>query len=731
MNQRRRLRIQGVVQGVGFRPFVFGLAHRLQLGGLVGNDAEGVFLEIEGPAPQLDVFETLLKQQAPPLARIDKIQSQPMEALGESDFVIVASSPAKIGAMALVSPDQCLCPECRSELLDPGDRRYFYPFLNCTQCGPRFTIILGTPYDRPLTTMAAFAMCPLCQAEYHDSGNRRFHAQPNACAQCGPALQWWQDGIRHDVEPLWEGAWRLLGQGGVLAVKGIGGFHLACDARNPQAVARLRLLKQRPHKPLAIMARDLPALRSVASPTAAEELLLLDRSRPIVLIQGKGILDLGSSQIGAMLPYSGLHELLLSQGPDLLVMTSANPPGAPIEYGHPGAVQAPAVLSHNRPICLPCDDSVAMVFRGRPLLLRRSRGFAPLPVALPYSVPPLLAVGAELKNTFCLAQGKQAYLSQHLGDLQNLETLTVFEHSLAHFRKLFGIDPQAIAIDLHPGYLGRGWAQSQGLPLIEVQHHHAHLAALMAEHGLDPHQQLLGFCFDGTGYGPDGTIWGGEVLLADYGSYQRLGHLRPMPIVGGDQAVRSPYRLALAYLWACQLDPCGLACERACPAPEAQVLHRQWQLGRFVTTSSVGRLFDVVASLCGICQQVTFEGQAAMLLEACVDSQELAAYEFDQRWQVDELLSQVVADVRNGVAAGRVSARFHRALARAVASQANALGADRVGLSGGVFQNRLLLEASVQELEQAGVQVLWHSQLPPNDGGLALGQIAVAGLGRE
>lgn len=731
MNQRRRLRIQGVVQGVGFRPFVFGLAHRLQLGGLVGNDAEGVFLEIEGPDPSLQEFERLLRLQSPPVARIDAVESQPMEALGESDFVIVASSPARVGSMALVSPDQCLCPECRSELLDPGDRRYFYPFLNCTQCGPRFTIILATPYDRPMTTMASFVMCPLCQAEYRDSGNRRFHAQPNACAQCGPALQWWQDGIPQDSQPPWEQAWRHLGQGGVLAVKGIGGFHLACDARNPQAVARLRQLKQRPHKPLAIMARDLQALRTVASPSPVEEGLLLDRSRPIVLVQGKGILDLGTSQIGAMLPYTGLHELLLSQGPDLLVMTSANPPGAPIEYGHPGAVRAPAVLNHNRPIHVPCDDSVAMVFRDSPVLLRRSRGFAPLPLALPYSVPPLLAVGGELKNTFCLAQGKQAYLSQHLGDLQNLETLIVFEHSLAHFRTLFGIDPRAIAIDLHPGYLGRGWAQSQSLPLIEVQHHHAHLAALMAEHGLDTHQRLLGFCFDGTGYGPDATIWGGEVLWADYSSYQRLGHLSPMPIVGGDQAVRSPYRLALAYLWACQLDPCGLACERACPTPEARVLYRQWQLGRFVTTSSVGRLFDVVASLCGICQQVTFEGQAAMLLEACADSQERTAYEWDQRWQVSELLSQVVADVRNGVAAGRISARFHRALARAVARQASALGADRVGLSGGVFQNRVLLEACLQELERAGVQVLWHTQLPSNDGGLALGQIAVAGLGRE
>lgn len=715
MTERRHLRIRGVVQGVGFRPFVFRLATGLGLGGLVGNDADGVFIEIEGAVGLLHQFQERLLEESPALARIDHVEWQTMTVCGDRHFSIADSSSGS--GSTLLPPDQALCRQCRQELLDPRDRRYAYPFLNCTQCGPRFTIIQATPYDRPSTTMDSFPMCSECLSEYHDPANRRFHAQPNACAQCGPRLQWWQGDSMQDNGPVLDWAVQLLNSGGILAIKGLGGFHLACDADNAASVARLRQLKHRPHQPWACMARDLETLKGRVQVDEDEARLLQEPSRPIVI--------LGGGQLAAMLPYTGLHELLLQQGPELLVMTSANPPGSPIEYRHPKKLlsMADAVLSHNRDIYVPCDDSVAFVFGGIPTLLRRSRGFAPLPIELPNALEPLLAVGGELKNTFCLTQGRQAFLSQHLGDMQNLETLETFERCLENFQRLFQVRPQAIAVDLHPAYLSRRWAERQQLPLVEVQHHHAHLAALMVEHKLTPGQELLGFCFDGTGYGPDATIWGGECLLASYSGYRRMAHLTPMPVVGGDSSIRCPYRLALTYLWACQLDDRGIEC----PGHEATLLRKQWELGNFVATSSMGRLFDVVSCLTGLCQKVTFEGQAAMLLQNCYDAEELGAYDFDQRWDVAELLAQVVADVAHRLAPGRISARFHRALARAIRLQAKAFGADRVGLTGGVFQNRQLLELTVHELNQVGVEALWHRQIPPNDGGIAVGQIAVAG----
>lgn len=727
--ERHRLRIGGVVQGVGFRPFVFGLASRLQLAGSVANDGSGVVIEVQGPASRLDEFEKLLTQLSPSAARVDSCQVETIEPLEESCFQVAPSQPGGHGT--LVCPDSCVCNDCLQELRNPHDRRFGYAFLNCTQCGPRFTILGDTPYDRPFTTMRDFTMCPACAREYTDPADRRFHAQPNACPACGPRLEWWREGRRLASERPLERAVEMLVQGGVVAVKGLGGYHLACDARCPEAVARVRRLKRRPYQPLAVMARDLASLAALAEIGPAEQALLTSRERPIVLLRGQPPWEEGLPWMGAMLPYTPLHELLLQAGPDLLIMTSANPPGVPILYGDPLPVQAmaDAVLSHDRPIQAPCDDSVAFVFRDAPVMLRRSRGYVPLPLELPFEVPPLLAVGAELKNVLGLAGGRQAFLSQHLGDLQNLETLQAFEQSLAHFRRLFHLDPEAVAVDLHPGYLGRRWAEGQSWPLVPVQHHHAHLAALMAEHGLGANEELLGFCFDGTGYGPDHTLWGGEVLRAGYERCQRLAHFSPMPIVGGDGALRHPYRLALTYLWQAGLDPAGLACEQAATRAERDLLHRRWQLGQSVSTSSAGRLFDVVASLCGVCQEVTFEGQAAVWLEACADEQAGGSYDFD--WNVPQLLAQVVSDLRCGVRPGTISARFHRGLAAAVRATAVAAGAERVGLTGGVFQNRILLKLCVQELEVAGVQVLWHRRVPANDGGLALGQLAVAGARRR
>lgn len=713
MSEARLLRLRGLVQGVGFRPFVYRLATALDLGGQVGNDTQGVFIRVEGPQAVLQEFLRRLPDEAPPAARIDHIDVQSGQPQGCRAFEIVDS--VSRGAGVVVAADQAICHDCRRELFDPADRRYGYPFLNCTQCGPRYTILRATPYDRALTTMQPFTMCLDCQGEYYNPRDRRFHAQPNACRDCGPQLQLlgaegWREG-----PGILDEACRLLRQGGILGIKGLGGFHLACDADNASAVARLRRVKSRPHQPLAHMARDLASLRRRLQVDEAEAQLLEQPAHPIVILQGG---------LGVMLPYTGLHQWLLQNGPEWLVMTSANPPGAPIEYESPSAVleQADCVLSHDRAIQAPCDDSLAFVFAGQPLLLRRSRGYAPLPLSLPFVSPPLLAVGGELKNTFGLAEGQQAYLSPHLGDMQNLETLQAFESSLRHFQQLFRIQPQAIAVDLHPGYLSRGWAQQQALPLVPVQHHHAHLAALMTEHHFRPDESLVGFCFDGTGYGPDGTLWGGETLLASYQSYQRLAHLTPMPIVGGEAALRSPYRLALTYLWACRLESDVIECE----PKEAGWLHRQWQLGRQVMTTSLGRLFDVISVLCGCCRQVTFEGQAAWLLQECFEESACGCYHLDTRWEVAELLTQVLADLAAGATPGQVSARFHRALARAMREQAVSLGADRVGLSGGVFQNRILLKLAVEELSSAGIQVLWHRQVPPNDGGLALGQLAVA-----
>ncbi|MCC6454839.1 MAG: carbamoyltransferase HypF [Caldilineaceae bacterium] len=773
---RLRLRIEGVVQGVGFRPFVYGLATRLGLSGFVGNDCAGVFVEIEGSAAALSAFQRRLTAEPPPLAHIERVTSLSLPVSGEVAFTIVHSQ-ADHATHTLISPDLSICDDCLRELFDPHDRRYRYPFINCTNCGPRFTIIQETPYDRPLTTMAAFDLCPDCQREYESPDNRRFHAQPNACPNCGPQLEfrWSNDQIPAAFarcftlasspirgEAALQQAQQLLARGGIVAIKGIGGFHLACDAGNERAVTILRQRKARGDKPFALMARDLASVMQIAVVNTDTIALLTSRERPIVLLkkrQGSALaaqVAPGNRDVGVMLPYSPLHYLLFApalspdalQPPSLLVMTSGNHAGEPIVTDNDAALteltsMADAFLLHNRPIHTPCDDSVLRLYNGNILPIRRSRGYAPMPVKLPVAVPPILGVGGEIKNAFCLAQDQHAFLSQHIGDMQNLETLQSFTHAAAHMQKLFRIQPQRIACDLHPGYLSTRWAEKyvndQGgdLQLVPVQHHHAHVASLMVEHGLPGDRPVIGFCFDGTGYGPDGAIWGGEVLVADYCQYERVAHLNYFPLPGGDAAIRRPYRTALAALWGA-----GIAWDDALPpvaaatSTERGVLQRQLEVGlNCVPTSSMGRLFDVVAALVGICQTAGYEAQAAIELEALVSTC-AGSYQFamptaaNPVFDATPLLQAVVDDLLNQVPPAVIASRFHKAVANLIFEMSLRLrdqtGLDQVALTGGVFQNMALLWQTTQCLQAAHFEVLVHQSVPPNDGGLALGQVLVA-----
>lgn len=633
---RLKFQIQGVVQGVGFRPFVYGVATRLGLSGFVYNDCSGVTIEVEGPSSTLSFFRQALTSQLPPLAHIEHIAVTVSPVIGSNGFSIIESQGNQ-GAHTLVSPDLSICEDCLRELFDPNDRRYRYPFINCTNCGPRFTIIQDVPYDRPLTTMAPFVLCPECESEYHSPDNRRFHAQPNACPNCGPQLEFhWSNNqipdalamfFDQDPSPLQgEAALRqaqqVLIHGGIVAIKGIGGFHLACDARNPHAVSRLRRRKARGDKPFAIMARDLKSALQVAEANVTEIGLLTSRERPIVLLKRRAG-PLISSQVapdnpdlGVILPYSPLHYLLFTplaseglQMPAWLVMTSGNFADEPIVTDNDVALTqlariADCLLLHNRAIHMPCDDSVLRVHAGQPLPIRRSRGYAPLPVKLPFSVPPTLAVGGELKNTFCLAQDDHAFMSQHIGDMQDVDTLENFDRIVTHMKRLFRIEPEMVVCDLHPGYLSTYWAEEyaamqNGKPrLLKVQHHHAHIASLMAEHCLPNGMPVIGFSFDGTGYGTDGAIWGGEVLVADYCHFDRIAHLNYFPLPGGDVAIRHPYRAALAALWAAGIEwDERLPPVAATAALERDVLQRQIEVGlNSVPTSSMGRLFDVIAA---------------------------------------------------------------------------------------------------------------------------------------
>ncbi|NLX10191.1 MAG: carbamoyltransferase HypF [Chloroflexi bacterium] len=760
----RRIHVTGIVQGVGFRPFIYGLAVRYDLSGWVRNTSAGVDIEIVGAPDAVEAFTRAITAEAPPLARIESVEAQTIAPNGYSGFQIEHSA-AQAGAYQPIAPDVATCDDCLAEVFDPADRRHRYAFTNCTNCGPRFTIIQDIPYDRPQTTMAPFTMCRDCQREYDDPLNRRFHAQPNACPVCGPRLEllpspalprpatW--DALPDDEIAA---ARVLLRAGHILAIKGLGGFHLACDATNAGAVQTLRQRKGRAAKPFAVMLPDLDTVRRFCVVSAAAAQALTARERPIVLLPllpGTIIADSvapGLTELGVMLPYTPLHHLLLEAAPDFppaLVMTSGNTSEEPIATANTDALErlgllADAFLLHNRDIHIRCDDSVVRAKSDGILPLRRSRGYAPYPVPLPFDAPPLLATGAELKNTFCLARERYAFMSQHIGDLANYEALRSYEHSIEHLERLFRVQPELIAHDSHPDYLSTRYAlrraQVAGTPTLAVQHHHAHLASCLTEHRR-PAEPAIGIIFDGTGLGPDGAIWGGEILIGGYGGCERFAHLRYVPLPGGDAATLRPYRVALAHLWAA-----GIAWDADLPPVQAgshaeQAIVRQ-QLEKRLNaplTSSMGRLFDAVAALAGVLQTVTYEAQAAIWLEAQTDPDEAGAYPFDLvppgdsgPAQIDPApaLRALVADLRAGVAPARIAARFHNGVAemvRAVCEQARAAtGLHTVALSGGVWQNVTLLHKTVPLLRAAGFDVLTHRIVPPNDGGLALGQAVIA-----
>ncbi|MDR6979691.1 hydrogenase maturation protein HypF [Streptomyces sp. 3330] len=768
---RRRVTVRGVVQGVGFRPYLYGLATELALAGHVTNTPEGVVAEVEGSASAVARFCDLIAAQAPPLARVESVHHHELPPVGDTAFAILTSRTGG-PARTLVSPDSATCADCLAELADPADRRYRHPFVNCTHCGPRFTIVTGVPYDRAHTTMAGFALCPDCAREYTDPADRRFHAQPVACPSCGPRLRLLvpSSGEPVGTDPVAESR-ALLSGGAILAVKGLGGYHLACDATNEEAVARLRRRKARGDKPFAVMARAAADVEHLVRLGPEERELLEGGVRPVVLLRrcpdpvcaagdprpAEGVAP-RSPDLGVMLPYTPLHHLLLGlpgdpDGPRLLVMTSGNVSGEPIVTDDTEALErlaplADAWLAHDRPIHVPCDDSVVRVCDGEPLVIRRSRGYAPLPVSLPLPVRPALAVGGDLKNAFCLGAGRRAWLSAHIGDMDDLATQRAFEGAVAHLESLTGVRPGTLAADRHPGYRSARWADRHAAdrPVVRVQHHHAHVAAAMAEHGLDGTRPVIGVAFDGTGHGDDGAVWGGEFLLADYDGFSRFGHLAYVPLPGGDTAVRRPYRMALAHLRAAGIDRAAdLPCTAACPPDELRVLERQVERGlHCVPTSSMGRLFDAVSSLAGVCHRAGYEAQAAVELEAAAlraPAGDRAAYAFGLRTsgraagdavRADPapVLAAIVADLRAGVAPELIAARFHRAVTglvhRICARARERHGLDTVALTGGVFANTLLSSACAAALREDGFTVLRHRLVPPGDGGLALGQLMVA-----
>ncbi|HEX5807724.1 MAG TPA: carbamoyltransferase HypF [Anaerolineales bacterium] len=793
-----RIHITGIVQGVGFRPFVYNLATRHDLKGWVKNTSAGVEIEVDGEREALDLFLHALRQEAPPLSRIDGFSASFRPANGFRSFEILHSEAVE-GAFQPISPDVAICPDCLRELFEPNDRRYRYPFINCTNCGPRFTIIQDIPYDRPKTTMAPFPMCPDCEREYTDPSDRRFHAQPVACPVCGPQV--WLETCSDDFsrstatlknEAGIQEACRLLTEGKILAIKGLGGFHLACDATYAQAVMELRNRKLRVDKPFAVMMPGIESVKQHCFVSDAERQLLESLARPIVLLKRKTESNVAKEVaphqdwVGVMLPYTPLHYLLFAD-PErqftALVMTSGNLSEEPIATGNDEARErlstlADAFLMHNREIYVRCDDSVVRVFTNYQLQepehsgldtvddasatlgshslrsarvhlldhqgtsiypIRRSRGYSPFPVKLPFEAPQLLAAGSELKNTFCITNKDYAFLSHHIGDMENYETLRSFEQGVEHFEKLFRVSPEAIAYDLHPNYLATRYAleraEHENIPPIGVQHHHAHIAACMAEHGLDGTHPVIGVAFDGTGYGEDSAIWGGEILVADYRSYQRRFHLGYFPLPGGDAAIKKPARTALALLWSLGLEwDEGLRPVAEFSSTDRGIL--SLQLERNINTpltSSTGRLFDAAAALAGVRQTVNYEGQAAIEFEALANPAEAGEYSFEleqDQVQVRPAIQALIHDVTAGVPASKISARFHNGLAACVLEACSKIrsetGIAEVALSGGVWQNITLLGRTLSLLNRGGFRVYLHREVPANDGGLSLGQAVIA-----
>jgi hydrogenase maturation protein HypF len=767
--RRRHIDVRGIVQGVGFRPFVYKLAKSLGLTGYVFNSSSGVTIEIEGDEPALNTFIETLRSSPPQLSAISTVFVSEIDPHGDTGFVI-RESHEELGGFSLISPDAGTCDACWSDFGDPANRRYGYPFTNCTHCGPRYTIIQDIPYDRATTTMAGFTMCPACAAEYADPNDRRFHAQPNACSVCGPSLELIPHGTplsactfsNKDSLTTIRKARALLRTGSILAVKGLGGFLLACDAANETAVAELRRRKRRSDKPFALMARDVAAVRTICEVSAEDESALLNVRRPIVVLPRLPDADVcasvapGNDTLGAMLPYTPLHYLLFSDSPGTpseftsLVMTSGNLSEEPIVVSNPEALRqldgvADWFLLHNRDIAMRVDDSVVRTFEGRERVLRRSRGFVPQTIDLGIELDEVLAFGGELKNTFCLTKGRYAILSQHIGDLENYETMQFFQETLARLQHLFRVSLRAVAYDLHPVYWSTRMALASPIqPKFAVQHHHAHIASCMAENHLDG--QVIGVAFDGTGFGTDGKIWGGEILVASLAEFTRRAHLRYVPLPGGDAAVRQPWRMALSYLRDAFGTEIPANLTRFPGVAPKQIELVDTMLARniqTVETSSCGRLFDAVAAILGIASEVTFEGQAAIAAETAAirASHHPTASHYPFEIETPETAEPLILDLRETIRAiandaaqnkpvEEVSAKFHHTLAMAIVQTCIRIretdGLDRICLSGGTFQNLFLLERTMVELRLLGFTVFLHAQVPANDGGIALGQAVVA-----
>lgn len=747
----KRLKVNGIVQGVGFRPFVFQLAEKYSLKGEVANTSSGVSIHIEGLPENVAAFEKKLSEKSPPLAYIVEMSSSIEPVANHTGFAIVKSKgQAKMST--LISPDVSVCDDCLDEMLAPDDRRYRYPFINCTNCGPRYTIIDDIPYDRPKTSMRHFKMCPPCQAEYDDPTNRRFHAQPNACADCGPHVGLY-DNQRNAVTPPAQAVKKaadLLKAGYILAIKGLGGYHLAADAADTEAVKRLRRRKLREEKPFAIMSHDLKAIGRYARVGPEEEKLLTAIQRPIVLLKKKKPNTIseqvapGNKYFGVMLPYTPLHYLLLAHGFDALVMTSGNLSEEPIAIDNDDAFHrladiADYFLIHNREIYLRSDDTIMRHAAGARRFLRRSRGFVPIPIFLKSKIPPVLACGAELKNTICLTRQDKAFVSQHIGDLENLPTYEFFKLTIAHLKRILDIDPEIIACDMHPDYLSTRYALAlQGGQTIPVQHHHAHIVSCMAEHKLAG--EVIGLAFDGTGYGTDGAIWGGEILVARAHEFERAGHLAYVPMPGSAAAIKEPWRMAVSYLqdaYGGDFHNLNLPALAEIEDEKLTVIGKMIAKGiNSPLTSSLGRLFDGVAAVCGIRNRVNFEGQAAMELEMAALADVDGCYDYE--WENDgvhriftaPIIKGVVDDATSGKPVGEISTRFHRTLIGLFTDLCVIIGQerelDRVVLSGGVFQNSILLTGLIAALEEKNFNVFSHRQVPTNDGGISLGQAVVA-----
>jgi hydrogenase maturation protein HypF len=760
--ERREVSVRGIVQGVGFRPFVYALARRHGLTGLVRNDAEGVYIEVEGDVESLDLFVRGIDLEAPPLAVVEAVSWRPLAALGGREFRIEESREG-VHRKALVSPDVATCEDCLAEIFDPLDRRYRYPFTNCTNCGPRFTITRQVPYDRATTTMSRFAMCPSCQREYDDPSDRRFHAQPNACPLCGPRVRL-LDRFGHELhakpdDPILRTAGMLRGRA-IVAVKGLGGYHLACDPFDGRAVRTLRGRKVRQDKPFALMARDLEQVRELCLVTPEEEVLLTSPARPIVLLRRRedaGVADEVAprqSTLGVMLAYTPLHHLLLRDAGIPLVMTSGNNSDEPIAYRDEDAFEqlgdiADFFLIHDRPIHMRTDDSVVRVVGKEIYPIRRSRGYAPSPLRVADNFRRhVLACGGELKNTFCVGRGGHAFLSHHIGDLENFETLTSFREGIDHFCRLFDVRPELVAYDLHPEYLSTKYAselEESGLLAMGVQHHHAHVASCLADNGRPDDERVIGVVLDGTGYGTDGAVWGGEFFEGSLQSgFERRGHLEYVPLPGGSAAIRQPWRMALAQLVSVygEDEAAGLPLVLVRQAGErnTRLITRLIEYGlNTPPTSSAGRLFDAVASLVGVpgTERTTYEGQAAVELELAAEGPADRGYPFrlrehDHGWVVEThgIIRGVVDNLLSGREAGEISSRFHRTMAEVILAGCERTrefgGPTTVALSGGTFQNMLLLHQTIDLLEEKKFVVHKHNRVPANDGGIALGQAVLA-----